>query len=113
MDLRCQSRGVCCFQRKCLLMSGRPAQMMLFPTGADTRPFRQARAKRISGEIPTEVWNRLGRTLIPKLKSRTDLSMALDVSVQVEGNSAQSFQQELNKTLHDLNLAETVKVEIR
>jgi hypothetical protein len=67
----------------------------------------------IRGEIPTEVWNRLGRTLIPKLKSGTDLSVALDVSVQVEGDTAQGFQQELMQILRDLNLGDAVKVEIK
>jgi hypothetical protein len=41
--------------------------------------------------IPTEVWNRLGRTLIPKLKTGNELVMKLDVSVQVESDMAQSF----------------------
>jgi hypothetical protein len=66
----------------------------------------------IRGEIPTEVWNRLGRTLIPKLKTGNELVMKLDVSVQVESDTAQGFQQELMQILRDLNLAETVKIEI-
>ena len=57
--------------------------------------------------------NRLGRTLIPKLKSGTDLSVALNVSVQVEGDTVQGFQQELMQILRDLNLSGTVKVEIK
>lgn len=66
----------------------------------------------IRGEIPTEVWNRLGRTLIPKLKTGNELVMKLDVSVQVESDTVQGFQQELMQILRDLNLAETVKIEI-
>jgi hypothetical protein len=66
----------------------------------------------IRGEIPTEVWNRLGRTLIPKLKTGNELVMKLDVSVQVESDTAQGFQQELMQILRDLNLSETVKIEI-
>jgi len=76
-------------------------------------PTSHQRTVTIRGEIPTEVWNRLGRTLIPKLKSGTELSVALNVSVQVEGNTAQGFQQELMQILRDLNLADTVKVEIK
>lgn len=41
----------------------------------------KSRTLHISGEIPTEVWQRLGRTLIPKLKSGTDLHVGLDVSL--------------------------------
>jgi hypothetical protein len=66
----------------------------------------------IRGEIPTEVWNRLGRTLIPKLKTGNELVMKLDVSVHVGNDTAQSFQQELLQILRDLNLADTVRIEI-
>ena len=66
----------------------------------------------IRGEIPTEVWNRLGRTLIPKLKTGNELVMKLDVSVQVESDTVQGFQQELLQILRDLNLADSVRIEI-
>lgn len=66
----------------------------------------------IRGEIPTEVWNRLGRTLIPKLKTGNELVMKLEVSVQVENDAVQGFQQELMQILRDLNLDESVKIEI-
>lgn len=66
----------------------------------------------IKGEIPTEVWNRLGRTLIPKLKSGTGLSVSLNVSLQVESDTVQGFQQELLQILRDLNLVDTVEVGI-
>lgn len=73
----------------------------------------RTRTVTISGEIPTEVWNRLGRTLIPKLKSGTGLSLALNVSVDVDGDTAEGFRQELLQILRDLNLVETVKVDIK
>ena len=66
----------------------------------------------IRGEIPTEVWNRLGRTLIPKLKTGNELVMKLDVSVQVESDTAQGFQQELMQILRDLNLTDSVTVDL-
>ena len=78
---------------------------------ATVAPARQ-RTLTIRGEIPTEVWNRLGRTLIPKLKTGKGLVMNLDVSVQVETDTAQGFQQELMQILRDLNLVDTVKIEI-
>jgi hypothetical protein len=72
----------------------------------------RGRTLTIRGEIPTEVWNRLGRTLVPKLKTENELVIKLDVSVQVESDTAQGFQQELMQILRDLNLTETVKVEV-
>ena len=80
-------------------------------TGAVAIAARE-RTLTIRGEIPTEIWNRLGRTLIPKLKTGNELVMKLDVSVQVGNDTAQSFQQELMQILRDLNLADSVRIEI-
>jgi len=66
----------------------------------------------IRGDIPTEVWNRLGRTLIPKLKSGDEVSLKLDVSVRVEQETAQAFRLDLMQILRDLNLADSVKIEV-
>jgi hypothetical protein len=66
----------------------------------------------LRGDIPTEVWNRLGRTLIPKLKSGDEVSLKLDVSVRVEQETAQAFQQDVMQILRDLNLADSVKIEV-
>ncbi|HXW92955.1 MAG TPA: DUF499 domain-containing protein [Terriglobales bacterium] len=81
-------------------------------TGAVVVASARERMITIRGEIPTEVWNRLGRTLIPKLKTGNELVMKLDVSVQVQSNAAQSFQQELMQILRDLNLEDTVRIEV-
>ena len=79
---------------------------------AGIAPSARERTLTIRGEIPTEVWNRLGRTLIPKLKTGNELVMKLDVSVQVESDTVQGFQQELMQILRDLNLGDAVKIEI-
>ncbi len=81
-------------------------------TGAAALAPERQRTLTIRGEIPTEVWNRLGRTLIPKLKTGDGLVMNLDVSVQVNSDTAQGFQQELLQILRDLNLADSVKIEV-
>ncbi len=66
----------------------------------------------LRGDIPTEVWNRLGRTLIPKLKSGDEITLKLDVSVRVGEETAQAFRQDVMQILRDLNLATSVKVEV-
>jgi hypothetical protein len=83
------------------------------PTGEPTPTAPSKRTITIRGAIPTEVWNRLGRTLIPKLKMGGELSVELNVSVEVEADTGQGFQQELLQILQDLNLADTVKVELK
>ena len=87
----------------------------LFPTTPDdaTTPTPAKRTITIRGEIPTEVWNRLGRTLIPKLKMGGDLSVGLNVSVEVEADTVQGFQMELLQILQDLNISDTVKVDLK
>ncbi len=71
----------------------------------------KARTLHISGEIPTEVWQRLGRTLIPKLKSGNDLHVALDVSVSVDSDGASGLRTEIEQILEDLKLQGRVTVE--
>ena len=69
------------------------------------------RTLRIHGEIPTEVWQRLGRTLIPKLKGVADLRVGLDVSLSLDRDGANGLQHEIHQILQDLKLEEKVKVE--
>lgn len=77
-----------------------------------TAPVK-TRTLRISGEIPTEVWNRLGRTLLPKLKTGGELHLAIDAAVQIEVDSSDGLRQEIEQILRDLNLSDRVKVDLR
>jgi len=74
-------------------------------------PTPATRTLRIYGEIPTEVWQRLGRTLIPKLKSGTDLHVGLDVSVVLDSDGAVGLRYEIQQILQDLKLEGKVKIE--
>lgn len=71
----------------------------------------KTRTLRIYGEIPTEVWQRLGRTLIPKLKSGTDLHVGLDVSLSLDADNLNGLRHEIQQILQDLKLDGKVKVE--
>jgi hypothetical protein len=71
----------------------------------------KSRALHIYGEIPTEVWQRLGRTLIPKLKSGTDLHVGLEVSLSLDADGASSLRHEIQQILEDLKLDGKVQVE--
>jgi hypothetical protein len=65
----------------------------------------------IYGQFPTEVWQRLGRTLVPKLKSGTDLRVGLDISLSVDSDGALSLRREIEQILQDLKLEGKVKIE--
>lgn len=73
--------------------------------GATTRTFR------ISGDVPPEIWNRLGTKVLPKLRSSSDLKIGIEFSVTVESGAARSFQADLAQILEDLGLADRVRVE--
>jgi hypothetical protein len=73
------------------------------PTGS-TRTFH------ISGEVPPEIWNRIGIKIIPKLRSGRDLQVNVSFTVTVDGQQAHNFQAELRQILAELNLSEKIKI---
>ena len=73
--------------------------------GAGTRTFK------ISGDIPPEIWNRLGTKVLPKLRSGSDLKIGIEFSVTVEGRLAQSFETDLRQILEDLGLTDQIGVD--
>jgi hypothetical protein len=71
----------------------------------------KSRGLRIYGNIPTEVWQRLGRTLIPRLKSGTDLHVGLDIALSLDADGATDLRREIEQILQDLKLEGKVKIE--
>ena len=61
--------------------------------------------------MPSESWNRLGTKVLPKLKSGTDLTINVGLSVTVPAAAAENLESELNQVLEDLGLQEKVTVE--
>lgn len=72
----------------------------------------KSRTLRISGEIPTEVWNRLGRTLLPKLKSAGELHLVINASIETKSD-INGLRQEIEQILRDLNLSDKIKVDMK
>ena len=66
---------------------------------------------RLKGNVPPEVWNRLGTRILPKLRSGDNLNVGVEFSVNVDAGLAQGFQLELEQALDDLGLKEQVRVE--
>ena len=65
---------------------------------------------RLTGNIPPEVWNRLGTKVLPKLRQGEQLALAIDCSVRVDGRSAQHVMAEIKQALADLDLQDAVTV---
>ena len=74
-------------------------------------PGAAKRTFRISGDLPPEIWNRLGTKVLPKLRSGSDLKIGIEFSVTVEGQLARSFENDLMQILEDLGLTGRVQVE--
>jgi hypothetical protein len=65
----------------------------------------------LSGNIPAELWNRLGTRVLPKLRTGKDLKIGIDFSVTVEAANANDLQVELKQILTDLGLQDSVELE--
>lgn len=74
-------------------------------TGISNRIFR------IVGEIPPEIWNRLGTRILPKLRSGSNLHVGIQFSVSLDSGVSQNFETELKQILDDLELTGSVRIE--
>jgi len=68
------------------------------------------RTIRIHGEVPPEVWNRMGTKLIPKLRSGDELKVGVSLSVSVDGAVAKTLRSDLEQILQDLGIADRVEI---
>lgn len=67
---------------------------------------------RASGNVPPEIWNRLGTKLLPKLRSGgAELKVGVDFSATVRSDLAAGLTTEVRQILDELGLADKVKVE--
>ena len=79
--------------------------VVVSPTGPTTKTIK------LSGNIPAELWNRLGTRVLPKLRTGKDLKIGIDFSVTVEAANANDLQAELKQILTDLGLQDSVDLE--
>ena len=66
---------------------------------------------RLAGNVPSEVWNRLGTKILPKLRSGDDLRVGIELSVSVDSQFARNMEMELKQILDDLELGDGVRIE--
>ncbi len=67
---------------------------------------------RIHGDIPPEIWNRLGTKLLPKLRSGHDLKVGVTFELTADGAGADPLLADLRQILDDLQLAERIRVDV-
>lgn len=78
---------------------------------SEPTPSTGTKTYRIVGQIPPEVWNRLGTKILPKLRTGTELKIGIDLSVTVESDAARAFESDIRQILDDLGLAGKVQLE--
>jgi len=76
-----------------------------------TAPGVETKKIRIVGAVPSELWNRLGTKILPKLRSGSDLKVLVDFSVTVNADSVATLTSELRQVLQELGLADSVNVD--
>lgn len=79
------------------------------PAVEDT--LKPSKVLRITGNVPPEIWNRVGTKLIPKLKTGKDFKVEVGFSVTVDSSTAVHLKTELQQILQDLGLSEKLTIE--
>ncbi|MFN3679511.1 AAA family ATPase, partial [Thermosynechococcus sp.] len=98
----------------------RPTQADEPEPEAASSPGIQTKTIRLAGPVPPELWNRLGRELLPKLRSvvmpaggeGADLQVSINISVTVNSDVAGSLTLDLRQILEDLGLADKVHLDV-
>jgi len=78
--------------------------------GKDEEPKAESVRLRLSGAIPPEVWNRVGRTLIPKLHGAQEVTLGLNISLKLSAEDAKHVEADLKQALADLGLLQSVQI---
>lgn len=66
---------------------------------------------KLTGTVPSELWNRLGTKVLPKLRSCGDLRIQVGFSVSVPADALPALEAELRQALDDLSIGEQVRIE--
>jgi hypothetical protein len=65
----------------------------------------------VSGNIPPELWNRLGAKLLPKLRVFDSLEVGVGFTVRLPSGLTDSLKAELRQILRDLGLENNIRIE--
>ena len=79
------------------------------PTSDPASP--QQATLRVSGNVPPEVWNKLGISLLSKLRSGDSLDVHVDFTMRLRSALAEAKASELKQALRDLGIGERLRVE--
>ncbi len=66
---------------------------------------------RLIGVVPPEVWNRLGTKVVPKLRTGKRLVVEVKFEAEIPANALAAMEDDLRRTLEDLDLGDKVRIE--
>ncbi|MCP3963401.1 MAG: ATP-binding protein [bacterium] len=69
------------------------------------------RVLRLVGDLPPELWNRLGTKVLPKLRSGAELRVHVDLSATLSAESAGYVESDVRQILEDLGLTGRLRIE--
>ena len=82
------------------------------PVGPGPLPTPQMKTLRLVGSVPSEMWNRLGTKVIPKLRSGADFKVGIEFTVTVSADVAPGLIADLRQILADLDVTDRVRIEV-
>ena len=82
------------------------------PPGPEPSPGSERTTLMLSGTLPSEVWNRLGTQLIPKLRAGDDFSSRIELSVRVDSRTVDTTVAELRQILDDLGIGDQIHIDV-
>jgi len=83
------------------------------PAGRPVAPETPAKVSvlRVTGNVPPELWNRLGNRILPKLRQGQNVKLGVEFTVEVATADAARLQEELRQALRDLGLEGQLRIE--
>ncbi len=84
-----------------------------FPAAAPTLlPAAEKVTLRLTGDIPPDMWNRVGVSLVSKMRGGgSDLTLSVNLAVSVDAHAAPDLEADLRQALADLGVAGRARVE--
>jgi len=76
----------------------------------ETEEIADTKTIRLSGNVPPELWNRLGTKIIPKLRSGKDLNIEVQFSTTVDVTLSRTLESDLRQLIQDLGLADKITI---
>jgi hypothetical protein len=75
-------------------------------------PAAQSARLLVRGQIPPELWNRVGTKVLTKLKQLEDLQVAIDLHATVDAARAAHLMRDLQESIADLGLENVIRIEM-